>query len=440
MRKYFFFAAIGMCTLSLPAAAGTLRFELAFDGAKATSFVHLAAVPGAPDKVALLRQRTGEVVLYDRGARGLDPVPLAPGTSVAGETVFAALSLAFAPDFEVSGKLYVSVATVDANDRDIDWNHVIEYTVSPSTLVADPALTRSIMRIAHPANTKWLGHHGSDLAFGPTDGMLYITTGDSDVSLPHIPDAPGANPSQDVTNQLGAVLRVDVSGGDAYPGDLDNNYAIPVDNPDFGPGADPSLWAIGLRNPFRASFDAVTGQYIIADVGEDLREEINIGVAGANYGWPAFEGDDAFAGPLAPAGDLTGPAYAYGHGDGLFEGISITGGVVYFGDLVALEGRYLFGDRLPRGDQARLWTVTIGADGTVSDARAWLPSVDAGEYLRPLAFGMTDDGALFALSSSGDVFELVAAQVPLPAGAPLLATAIAGLLAMRRRARRAAAG
>lgn len=425
--------------LVAPAGAGTLQFERAVTGARSDPFVDLAQVPGAPDKVALLRLQTGDVVIYDRRTGSLAPTPLLTGAGVPGETLVNTLSLAFAPDFQTSGKLYVGLVTVDPGDRNMDSNHVLEYTVNPSTLTADPASRRSIMRIDHPVNTRWIGHNGSDMDFGPTDGMLYITVGESDVGLPGEADAPAVNPAQDVTDRLGSVLRVDVSG-DAYPDDPDNNYAIPADNPDFGPGADPSLWAIGLRNPFRASFDAVNGHYIIADVGEDLIEEINIGVAGANYGWPAFEGDDAFAGPLAPVGDLTGPAFAYGHGDGLFEGISITGGVVYFGDLVALRGRYLFGDRLQRGDQARLWTVTIGADGTVTDARVWLSSVDAGAYLKPLAFGMTDDGALFALGSSGDLFQLVGAQIPLPAGAPLLATALALLVAWRAGSRRAAVG
>jgi hypothetical protein len=416
-----------------------MNLRLAIDGVKRDRHVDVVSVPGAPDKVALLGLRDGAIRIYDRVANALDASPMLDSAQVPGARLVNALSLAFAPDFQTSGKVYVSLVTADPTDPDLDSNHVLEYTVNPSTLVADPASRRSIMRIDHPVNTTWVGHNGSDLNFGPTDGMLYVTVGDSDVDLPGEVGAPATNPSQDVTNRLGAVLRVDLSG-DAYPADPDNNYATPADNPDFGPGADPSLWAIGLRNPFRASFSALTGQLIIADVGEDRFEEINIGVAGANYGWPAFEGDAAFLGAVSPAGVLTGPAYAYGHGGGAFDGISITGGVVYFGDIGALYGRYIFGDYSLRDGIVSLWTVALDAGGVATDPQVWSYEVDGGVFGRPFAFGAMEDGAVFMLGDNGDVFELTGVSVPVPAAAGLLASGVgllAGLRLMRRSKRRA---
>lgn len=427
--------------ISLPSQlyAGTMNLRLAIDGVNRDRHVDVVSVPGAPDKVALLGLRDGAIRIYDRRTGTLDTSPLLTGVTIPDADLINTLSLAFAPDFQTSGKVYVSVVASAPGNRNQDSNRVLEYIVNPSTMIADPASRRTVIRIDHPVDEIRIAHHGSDLNFGPTDGMLYITTGDSQVALPGTVGAPATNPSQDVTNRLGAVLRVDLSG-DAYPADPDNNYAIPADNPDFGPGADPSLWAIGLRNPFRASFSALTGQLIIADVGEDRFEEINIGVAGANYGWPAFEGDAAFLGAVSPAGVLTGPAYAYGHGGGAFDGISITGGVVYFGDIGALYGRYIFGDYSLRDGIVSLWTVALDAGGVATDPQVWSYEVDGGVFGRPFAFGAMEDGAVFMLGDNGDVFELTGVSVPVPAAAGLLASGVgllAGLRLMRRSKRRA---
>lgn len=430
----FFFAFASALS---SARAGVIDFRLAVDGIAKSASVDVSSVPGAPNKVALLNVRSGQIRLYDRVTRSLDPTPLLSGVTIPGGDLLNALSLAFAPDFQTSGKVYVSAVGV-ANGA--DWNQVLEYTVDVGSMVADVGSARSVMRIEHPVTATSLSHHGSDLNFGPTDGMLYMTFGDSQVPLPGAPGAPAVNPAQDVTTRLGSVLRVDLSG-DAYPDDPDNNYAIPPDNPDFGVGADPALWAIGLRNPFRASFSALTGQLIIGDVGEDGWEEINIGVAGGNYGWPAFEGEAAFGGLLAPVGALIGPAYAYSHGPGLFEGRSITGGVVYFGDIEALYGRYIFGDYEPRDGRVSLWTVLLDADGVASDPQVWSYKVDAGALIRPMAFSTMEDGALFVSGQNGDVYELTAVMVPAPASAGPAVTGLALLLGVgwRRRPGRAAA-
>ncbi len=325
-----------------------------------------------------------------------------------------AYSMAFSPDFDTTGRVYVSYAT-QAN------THVVaEYTWSGGSF--DPNTKRTILTIQHDQRNQ---HLGADVEFGP-DGYMYVTTGDGDQNT-------AANPivSQDVTDRRGKVLRIDPTG-DAFPADAANNYAIPPGNPDFGPTADPALYAMGLRNPFRATFDTATGRYFIADVGEAGFEEINVGIAGANYGWNAFEGLADFLGPgaLSPQGTLTDPLLTYA----LPGGQAITGGLVYRGAdpaLAPLLGQYIFADFV--GGQV----FSIAADAPLGIA----PSVtqydllaDIGTLSEIVAFGTDGAGQLYASGLFGDVYRItgMTAAVPLPAGLWLLMAALSGLVWVRR--------
>ena len=128
--------------------------------------------------------------------------------------------------------------------------------------------------------------------------------------------------------------------GDGFPGDPARNYAIPADNPFVGAAGADEIFALGLRNPWRPSFDRGLGDFYIADVGQSQWEEIDIGQNGANYGWPAFEGPGVFPGGPVTGGTAVPPIYFYDHS----VGQSITGGYVYRGEAEALQGQYFFAD------------------------------------------------------------------------------------------------
>jgi Ca2+-binding RTX toxin-like protein len=248
----------------------------------------------------------------------------ASALSTAGEG--GLLGLAFAPDYATSGKFYVHVNAPNGNVE------VREYTRSASNpLVADLASARTIISVPHPT---YANHQGGFIGFSPVDGYLYVSIGDG---------GSGGDPNnnaQNLNSLLGKILRLDVSS-DAFPGDASRNYAIPATNPYAAGGGAPEIWASGLRNPWRASFDS-NGDFYIADVGQDAREEVNwqpAGAGGRNYGWRLMEGTQPYL-PIANPPTLTPPVYDYGHD----VGISVIGGYVYCGPSPGLQGAYIFSD------------------------------------------------------------------------------------------------
>ncbi|HCT44315.1 MAG TPA: hypothetical protein DF699_03810, partial [Phycisphaerales bacterium] len=184
------------------------------------------------------------------------------------------LGLAFHPDYANNGKFYVNYTGSGGDTR------IAEYQVSSSDPnVADTGTARIIMFYDQPFSN----HNGGWLGFGP-DGYLYISAGDGGSA-----NDPG-NRAGNLSNYLGKLHRVDVDGGDDFPADPNQNYEIPADNPFVGTaGALESIWAYGLRNPWRTSFDRETGDLWIADVGQNVREEVNFAPAGdaggQHYGW-----------------------------------------------------------------------------------------------------------------------------------------------------------
>lgn len=232
------------------------------------------------------------------------------------------LGLAFHPRYAENGRLFVNYT-----DRDGD-TVVAQFLVSDDPDRAEPGSEQIVLSLDQPAGN----HNGGHLAFGP-DGYLYIGTGDGGGAGDQFGNG------QNGQTLLGAMLRLDVDGG--LP------YAVPPDNPFLGnDSVRDEIWAIGLRNPWRYSFDRLTGDLYIADVGQNLYEEVNHRPAGStggeNYGWPIMEGLHCF--PADRSCDQSGlvlPVQEYDHS----QGCSVTGGLVYQGQRYpALHGIYLYGD------------------------------------------------------------------------------------------------
>lgn len=237
------------------------------------------------------------------------------------------LGIAFHPDYKRNGKFYIYYSAEDA-DKNFDHKSVLaEYKVSADKDVADPASQKIILEIKEPESN----HNGGQLAFGP-DGYLYIGLGDGGGAG----DEHGTKGNgQELKTLLGKILRIDINSKETY--------AVPSDNPFVNnKEVKPEIWAYGLRNPWRFSFDRQTGLLFCADVGQNKWEEVDIIKKGKNYGWRIMEGKHCYnpANGCKQTG-LELPIAEYNHG----VGISITGGYVYRGKTIpALWGKYIFGD------------------------------------------------------------------------------------------------
>ena len=254
------------------------------------------------------------------------------------------LGLAFHPDFATNRRFYVSYsAPLRAGPSPEEWDHttyISEFTVSQKhPNQADPDSERVLLAIDKPGYNYEAGH----VAFGP-DGYLYIATGDS----VRDPATEAGKYAQDTSSLLGKILRIDVD----RMGETGRPYLIPRDNPFASGGGLPEIFAYGLRNPYRFSFDTSGSgepRLFVADVGQALMEEVSLVEAGGNYGWPIREGTTCFNAqawgePLAtcPASGLSEPLIVYAHQGDLS---AIIGGAVYHGqDIPQLTGGYVFGD------------------------------------------------------------------------------------------------
>lgn len=264
------------------------------------------------------------------------------------------LGLAFHPDYANLGYFYVFYSVIINGQR---HQRVSRFQVSSDPLLANPASEQVLIEQFDQASN----HNGGDMHFGP-DGYLYIAVGDEGGGNDNY-----SNSQRIDKDYFAGILRIDV---DKLPGNLEPNphpsvvtdgmgnayYSVPVDNPWVGAttfngrAVNPAeviteFYAVGLRNPWRFSFDPVTGELWCADVGQNQWEEVNIIDHGGNYGWSFFEGNNT--GPDTAPSDFVGigPIYEYQHGSGEFEGRSITGGIVYRGNRYSdLQGVYVFGD------------------------------------------------------------------------------------------------
>ena len=247
------------------------------------------------------------------------------------------LGMAFHPNYKTNGEFFVYYTTTDAPHTSV----VSRFRVSNDPNHADVSTEEELLRIEQP----FWNHNGGTLVFGP-DGFLYIALGDGGKA-----DDPFGN-GQNLQTLLGSLLRIDVdSQSDGKP------YGIPADNPFIKtPGARPEIYAYGFRNPWRFSFDRKTNALWLADVGQNLWEEIDIVTKGGNYGWNEFEALHPFPPTAKPTSEpLDKPIWEYNHDIGK----SITGGFVYRGTQTpALAGMYLYADYV----SGRLWALNYDAD------------------------------------------------------------------------------
>ena len=359
-------------------------------------------------------QQTGQIRVRKNGAMlptpFLDVSDLSSDPTVLGNGERGLLGLAFHPDYRNNGYFYVNYT------RNPDGATVVarysRSAIDPD--VADAQSAVELLTIAQP----YANHNGGALRFGP-DGFLYIGMGDG---------GSGNDPqnyAQDLTSLLGKMLRIDVN---ATTGQLP--YGIPPDNPFVGspqPGVRAEIWAYGLRNPWRFSFDRVAGDLFIGDVGQGAREEVDFvraGTAGGmNFGWRVMEGTQCTnlgGGPPCNDPGFTPPIVDYDHG----QGCSVTGGYAYRGRAVPelivanppasgqlFSGVYVYGDYC----RGTIWRISATATGGVSNS-VLLPS-----GLLITTFGEDEDGELYVADARGaKIYRLVSTMATLPAILDLL--------------------
>ncbi|MFG0306667.1 MAG: PQQ-dependent sugar dehydrogenase [Phycisphaerales bacterium JB040] len=323
---------------SLASAQLDLSTETVATGLSSPTFVTHA--PGDAGRLYVL-EKAGRIRLVDLASgqvQGASYLDIASSTSTVSEQ--GLLGLAFHPQFEQNGLFYIYHTELSGTSV------LAEYAADGDPLTAtraDASSRRELLRIGQPQ----ANHNGGWLGFGP-DGYLYIASGDGggsgDTGAGHNPDVGNG---QSLETLLGKMLRIDVDGDD-FPADNARNYAVPSSNPFVGVSGLDEIWAYGLRNPWRNSFDRQTGDLYIADVGQNAREEVNFqgasSVGGENYGWRCREGTFDFnTGNCPDPSTLTEPVHDYTHVGKVCA--SITGGYVYRGCAAPeLDGWYLFGD------------------------------------------------------------------------------------------------
>lgn len=363
--------------------------------------LYLAGIPGTSQVVVLEKGGRARLFNPDTGTiGGADFLNL--GGQLATDSEGGLLGLAFSPNFETDRTVYLNVTATGAVPGGTGLRTEIRRyrTFTGSLTQLDPSTADVVLAIPQPQGN----HNGGWLGFGG-DGLLYIPTGDGGGS-----GDPGGN-AQNRNSLLGKVLRIDVSGDD-FPSDAERDYRIPAGNAfPGGVGGAPEIFALGLRNPFRSSFDPQTGDLFIADVGQNAIEEINRmrpGDSGTNYGWNLREGTQAYNGG-ANSPDFSPPVAEYGHGTGPLQGRSVTGGYVYRGSVAPIRDHYVFADFI----SGNVWSVpeTSLVNGQTLPANQFtrlnndlVP--DQGTLNQISSFGLDNQGRLYIVSLGGSVFRV----------------------------------
>ncbi len=343
----------------------------------ATDFGPLTLVTNAGDGSGLLYAVEQRGVIWTLDTEGnVAPTPfldISERIKSGGEQ--GLLGLAFHPDYKSNGRFFV----IYTNGR---GDTVVSEFARGADGMGNPDSERELLGITQP----FPNHNGGMLAFG-ADRYLYIGTGDGGSA-----NDPMGN-GQRLDTLLGKILRIDVDSGDPY--------AIPADNPFADGGGLPEIWDWGMRNPWRFAFDRLTGGLFIGDVGQDLREEVDVepaGAGGRNYGWNTMEADRCFISSNCDRQGLTLPIVSYEHGGSC----SVTGGYVYRGARYpALYGAYVFSDYC----SGLLWA--LDADAALETGRARMFELGSSS-LNPSSFGEDEAGELYLVNSAGGIYRIVA--------------------------------
>jgi glucose/arabinose dehydrogenase len=391
--------ALGATYLPAAASAQQVRAHLLATGLQRP--VAIASPPGDTRRLFIAEQHTGDLRIFDLVTDQFRSEPFVTVTGLSFGEEQGLLGLAFHPRFAENGYVFVNFTRADGATviRRYQASEADPDRAGPDAL--------DLLVIPQPQSN----HNGGWLGFGPNDGYLYIGMGDggnfNDTGTGHT--EPGGN-AQDLTgNLLGKLLRIDVDADD-FPADPARNYAIPPDNPFVGQTGDDEIWAFGLRNPFRCSFDAQAADLYCGDVGQDTREEIDFQPAsssgGENYGWRLREGTIATPGVGGDAPGAVEPIFDYPHAGAEISGNVVTGGVVYRGPAASLRGLYFFADF----STAHIWS--FRRDGTSvldftdwNDVPGFLP--DQGSIGFVSTFGTDITGNVyFANLARGEIFAI----------------------------------
>lgn len=370
-----------------PASQVTLGLQRAFPNLTFTNPILMLQAPGSATRWFVVEQ-AGRVRVFNNDAAVAAStlfVDIAARVRSGGE--MGLLGLAFHPQFPTDPRVYLSYTT--GNPQLV--SRISEFRSNDGGTTLDPASERIVLTINQPDTN----HNGGHIAFGP-DGMLYIGLGDG---------GSGGDPygaignGQNLQTLLGKMLRIDIAGDTGAV-----RYRIPAGNPyagnalcSTGSGAQncPEIYAVGLRNPWRWSFDTGSNELWLGDVGQGAWEEINRIVVGGNYGWRCREGAHPFNSNCGPAQNLIDPVAEYGRA----LGASVTGGYVYRGNSIpALAGRYVFADFV----SGRIWHIARDTPPTLQVSSGF----DSG--LSVASFGQGIDGEMFVVHYGGTLHRLVA--------------------------------
>ena len=351
----------------------------------ASGFNQPVDIANANDERLFIVEKRGIIYILDtNGDRLTQPFLNIDDRVRSTENERGLLGLAFHPNFSDNGYFYVNYTGNDGDTR------ISRFQVSEDDPnIAEPESEQILLTVQQPQ----ANHNGGDLAFGP-DGYLYISLGDGGGS------GDPTDSGQTRTTLLGKILRIDVDNGDPY--------SIPDSNPfAFEDFTLDEIWALGLRNPWRFSFDRATGDLWIADVGQNAFEEINFqptdSPGGENYGWRCYEGDAVFnTSDCPPMSELTFPVHTYPH-VGSFCAGSVTGGYVYRGSAFpAMRGAYIYADFC----KGQIWSLRPDGTGGWENTEL-LDGVDS-DFV---AFGEDQSGELYLAGiSSGNIYRVTDAN------------------------------
>jgi len=366
--------------LASPSQAQTLTTTLLAQGFSRP--VHLTAPPGDTSRVFVCEQHTGRVEIVELPSGTILGTPFVD-MSVSTGNEQGLLSMAFHPDYASNGLFYLSrTASPGGNTR------VTEHQVTSNPNVGSATVLRQIVNWSQPFSN----HNGGQIAFGP-DGYLYVGMGDGGSG-----NDPG-NRAQNGSDLLGKMLRLDVNAAAPY---------IPPSNPFVGNGSvRDEIWALGLRNPWRFSFDRATGDLWIGDVGQSAWEEIDFqpgsSTGGENYGWRCMEGDHCtgLSGCTCSSSSLTDPVFEFNHSGNC----SVTGGVVYRGSAIpALQGTYFCADYCSN----RIWSMEHNGTGVtnVVQRQAELNPPGSATISQITSFGEDAAGEVYILEQSGQIWRI----------------------------------